>query len=43
MTSVGMAAPTELREHSVNGAVDELPEEMNSMRIRDDKVSTVLV
>lgn len=38
MASVGVA-PTGLREASGhNAGVDKLPEEMNDMKIRDDKV-----
>ena len=37
MASVGVAPTSGLRESSSN-AVDRLPEEMNDMRIRDDKV-----
>lgn len=39
MTSVGVAPTSGLRESSGHPAdVDRLPEEMNDMRIRDDKV-----
>jgi hypothetical protein len=44
MASVGVAPTSGLREpsgHTVG--VDRLPEEMNDMKIRDDKVSTALV
>ena len=37
MASVGMAPTSGLRESSAAG-VDKLPEEMNDMKIRDDKV-----
>jgi hypothetical protein len=39
MGSVGVAPSSGLREASVhNAGVDKLPEEMNDMKIRDDKV-----
>lgn len=40
MTSVGVAPTSGLREASGHGAagVDRLPEEMNDMKIRDDRV-----
>lgn len=39
MASVGLAPTSGLRESSGhNAGVDRLPEEMNDMRIRDDKV-----
>lgn len=44
MASVGVAPTSGLRDpsgHTVS--VDRLPEEMNDMKIRDDKVSTALV
>ncbi|MCD9638993.1 Shaggy- protein kinase NtK-1, partial [Datura stramonium] len=38
MASVGLAPTSGLRESSChNAGVDRLPEEMNDMRIRDDK------
>ena len=40
MGSVGVAPSSGLREASAhNAGVDKLPEEMNDMKIRDDKVS----
>ena len=40
MTSVGVAPTSGLREASGHGAagVDRLPEEMNDIKIRDDRV-----
>ena len=39
MASVGVAPTSGLREQSGHAAgVDRLPEEMNDMKIRDDKV-----
>lgn len=40
MTSVGVAPTSGLREASGHGAAaaDRLPEEMNDMKIRDDRV-----
>ena len=44
MASVGVAPTSGMREPSShNIGVDRLPEEMNDMKIRDDKVSTELV
>ena len=43
MASVGVA-PAGLREPSGNTVgVDKLPEEMNDMKIRDDKVCIILM
>lgn len=40
MASLGMLPPSGLRDHSENaGAVDRLPNEINDMKIRDDKVN----
>lgn len=42
MASVGMAPTSVLRDPSGHAAgVDRLPEEMNDMKIRDDKVCTI--
>ena len=39
MVSAGVAHTSDLREAGVHSAgVDKLPEEMNDMKIRDDKV-----
>ena len=44
MASVGIAPTSGLREPSGhNAGVDRLPEEMNDMKIRDDKVCEGLV
>lgn len=43
MASVGVAPTSCMRESSGHtvGGVDKLPEEMNDMKIRDDKVYTL--
>lgn len=38
MASVGVAPTTYLRESGRAAGVDKLPEEMNDMKIRDEKV-----
>ena len=43
MTSVGLIPASGLREPSANtAAMDKLPQEMNDMKIRDDKVIFVV-
>lgn len=41
MASVGVAPASGIRDTNGNG-VDRLPEELNDMKIRDDKVSDAL-
>ncbi|KAI4319355.1 hypothetical protein MLD38_032960 [Melastoma candidum] len=44
MASLGMLPPSGLRDHSENGgAVDQLPNEINDMKIRDDKEAEATV
>lgn len=39
MTTVGVIPASRLRDPSGNTAMDRLPQELNGMKIRDDKVS----
>lgn len=44
MASVGVAPTSGLREPGANaGGIDKLPDEMNDMKIRDDKVNVSLL
>jgi hypothetical protein len=40
MTSVGLLNPSSGYEASTSGTIDRLPEAMNGMSIRDDKVNS---